>query len=214
MVGYLGCRGYRVWDPRRRGVYPVRDVEFEEGRPRRTLTDPSAVNAEESIDYVGVDSADQSEKQLLTDDEVPAEQGPSKSSSPSGPPPTSGQSHSQLDIPQPHPPDAPAARIQQLPPALRCSSCTRIPSARLLQSMDYEVDERRARDEEELWANIFILASTIKGGGDIGIPKTYAEAMNSPDDWYPPMLKEITSLQDRKCWSLVNRPENARIMNG
>ncbi|KAF5391108.1 hypothetical protein D9757_003179 [Collybiopsis confluens] len=35
-VGYLGRRGYRVWDPARRGVYPVRDVVFEEGSPRRT----------------------------------------------------------------------------------------------------------------------------------------------------------------------------------
>ncbi|KAF5393028.1 hypothetical protein D9757_001100 [Collybiopsis confluens] len=35
-VGYLGRRGYRVWDPARRAVYPVRDVVFEEGFPRRT----------------------------------------------------------------------------------------------------------------------------------------------------------------------------------
>ncbi|KAF5390548.1 hypothetical protein D9757_002776 [Collybiopsis confluens] len=36
MVGYMGRRGYRVWDPVRKGVYPVRDVICEEGIPRRT----------------------------------------------------------------------------------------------------------------------------------------------------------------------------------
>ncbi|KAJ3792887.1 hypothetical protein GGU11DRAFT_749464 [Lentinula aff. detonsa] len=96
-------------------------------------------------------------------------------------------SHSQSQI-------VPATHLQPSP-VLQRSSHTRTPSACLLQSMEYETNERRAQDEAELWAN-FILASTIEGGGDIEIPKTYAEAMNSPDDWYPPMLKEITSLQD------------------
>ncbi|KAF5374419.1 hypothetical protein D9757_011833 [Collybiopsis confluens] len=42
LVGYLGRRGYRIWDPARRAVYPVRDVEFEEGIVRRTLTPEAA----------------------------------------------------------------------------------------------------------------------------------------------------------------------------
>ncbi|KAF5334482.1 hypothetical protein D9757_015459 [Collybiopsis confluens] len=42
LVGYIGRRGYRIWDPVRKGVYPVRDVEFEEGTVKRTL---SAENA-------------------------------------------------------------------------------------------------------------------------------------------------------------------------
>jgi hypothetical protein len=37
MVGYVDRRGYRVWDPKHRGIYPVRDVVFEEGTPRHTL---------------------------------------------------------------------------------------------------------------------------------------------------------------------------------
>ncbi|KAJ3718871.1 hypothetical protein C8R42DRAFT_544455, partial [Lentinula raphanica] len=30
IVGYVGRRDYRVWDITRRGVYPIRDVAFEE----------------------------------------------------------------------------------------------------------------------------------------------------------------------------------------
>ncbi|KAF5346276.1 hypothetical protein D9757_014842 [Collybiopsis confluens] len=36
LVGYMGRRGYRIWDPVRKGVYPVRDVICEEGIPRQT----------------------------------------------------------------------------------------------------------------------------------------------------------------------------------
>ena len=37
MVGYLGARGYRVFDPNRGGVYLIRDVVFEEGTPCRRM---------------------------------------------------------------------------------------------------------------------------------------------------------------------------------
>ncbi|KAF5336753.1 hypothetical protein D9757_015372 [Collybiopsis confluens] len=47
LVGYIGRRGYRIWDPVRKGVYLVRDVEFEEGTVKRTL---SAENAGFDVD--------------------------------------------------------------------------------------------------------------------------------------------------------------------
>jgi hypothetical protein len=31
LVGYMGHRGYRVWDPARKRVFEVRDVQFDEG---------------------------------------------------------------------------------------------------------------------------------------------------------------------------------------
>src|SRR6201996_2194586 len=39
MVGYLGCRGYRVYDPARGRIFLVRNVIFEEGEPHRTRTE-------------------------------------------------------------------------------------------------------------------------------------------------------------------------------
>src|ERR1700761_8014309 len=39
MVGYMGRRGYRVYDPARGRVFQVRNVIFEEGEPHRTRTE-------------------------------------------------------------------------------------------------------------------------------------------------------------------------------
>ncbi|KIK65829.1 hypothetical protein GYMLUDRAFT_239525 [Collybiopsis luxurians FD-317 M1] len=56
-------------------------------------------------------------------------------------------------------------------PAVCCSACLWMPSVDLLHSQD-----------------------TIKGGGEIQIPKSYADAMKNPEDWIPPMKAEIESL--------------------
>jgi hypothetical protein len=40
MVGYMGRRGYRIYDVSRARVFQVRNVIFEEGTPHRTRTGP------------------------------------------------------------------------------------------------------------------------------------------------------------------------------
>ncbi|KAJ3830840.1 hypothetical protein F5878DRAFT_668275 [Lentinula raphanica] len=209
MVGYVGRRGYRVWDPRRKGVYPVRDVEFEEGVPRRTLQDPSVTLPEDGNVNLGTDQTDRSED-LSSSEENPTQTTTSEPTSSF--PPSSSLPSDPSDSPMQH---EPAPAIPDIPPPpLRHSTRLRTPSARLLQSLEHEKDADRARAEAEEWANIVVLASTIKGGGVIGIPKSYSDAMKSPEDWLPPMTKEIDSLQSRGCWTLVDHPEKARVMNG
>ncbi|KAJ3765667.1 hypothetical protein FB446DRAFT_830189 [Lentinula raphanica] len=198
--------GYRVWDPRCRGVYPVRDVEFEEGIPRRTLQDPTTVT-ENGIDFnTGTDSADCSEDpSSSTEDPVDYTQMTSSEPSASFPPSNTSTSNS---LPPSSPPDSLSSptplstsvtgrpSMSPDPPVLCRSSRNRVPSARLLQSMEYEQDANRARKDAEQWANIIVLASTIKGGGDVGIPKSYGDAMKNSEDWLPPMQKEHHILPD------------------
>jgi hypothetical protein len=36
MVGYMGCCGYRIYDPKRMQIFQVQNIIFEEGEPHRT----------------------------------------------------------------------------------------------------------------------------------------------------------------------------------
>ncbi|KIK52273.1 hypothetical protein GYMLUDRAFT_251319 [Collybiopsis luxurians FD-317 M1] len=67
-------------------------------------------------------------------------------------------------------------------------------SADLLHSLEYECEENQVQDEAKEWANIIALTSTIKGGGDIRIPKSYANAMKDSEDWLPAMQTKMDSL--------------------
>ncbi|KAJ3791439.1 hypothetical protein GGU11DRAFT_751804 [Lentinula aff. detonsa] len=201
IVGYVGRRGYRIWDPRRRGVYPVCDVVFEEGRPRRTM-DNITQHTESGLE-LDKNQDDIQNQHALAEPGADlqnqlAEHGSSPESS------TTPSSH------LPHP----STHSSPPPVPLRRSTRDRIPSARLLQSLEYERDEEIARKENERWANVIVLASTIKGGGEIHIPKSYAEAMRDSEGWLPPMKAEFESLINRGCWSLVDRPMNQKILNG
>lgn len=61
MVGYMGRRGYRVYDIQRRRIFQVRDVVFEEGAPHRTrinvdegpYPDPGLYQVGEDADNIG-----------------------------------------------------------------------------------------------------------------------------------------------------------------
>jgi hypothetical protein len=58
--------------------------------------------------------------------------------------------------------------------------------------LEYTNDENWARDNAEEWANIVVLASTIKGGGDVSIPKSYNDAMRDPNVGSLPCRKKST----------------------
>lgn len=52
MVGYMGRRGYRIYDPKRQRVFNERNVIFEEGMPHRTRVhalDPPAPAAPPAV---------------------------------------------------------------------------------------------------------------------------------------------------------------------
>ncbi|KAG6838044.1 hypothetical protein C0991_002359, partial [Blastosporella zonata] len=44
------------------------------------------------------------------------------------------------------------------------------------------------------------------------IPRSYSEAMTRPDLWKTPMDEEIARMEERKVWTLVERPTGAQTM--
>jgi hypothetical protein len=53
MVGYMGRRGYRVFDTERHAVYEVINVTFEEGIPHRSQIQAADEDASETANYSG-----------------------------------------------------------------------------------------------------------------------------------------------------------------
>ncbi|KAF5389240.1 hypothetical protein D9757_003484 [Collybiopsis confluens] len=124
LVGYIGRRGYRIWDPVRKGVYPVRDVEFEEGTPRRTLSTESA-----GFD-VDVEPATPARLESIPT-EIPGDRA-------ANPPPS---------IPSPTS-DAPNCTTPAAIAPLRRSERIRTASRRQLESEEYLESEARGSAEE------------------------------------------------------------------
>ncbi|KAF5370491.1 hypothetical protein D9757_013116 [Collybiopsis confluens] len=192
-VGYVGRRGYRVWDPVRKGIYPVRDVIFEEGMPRRT----TGVIAQSNGPIFDLDVEPDQPIQIETEATTSV-------------PDTTDTTP--LVGADPEPPAA-VDPLADIAPTLRRSARIRTPSSQQLLHLESQEEENRARDRAEDWANIVVLASTIKGG-EVYIPKSFPEAMANADDWLPPMKKEFDSLVQRGCWTLIDRPKDARVMQG
>ncbi|KAF5368809.1 hypothetical protein D9757_012288 [Collybiopsis confluens] len=97
---------------------------------------------------------------------------------------------------------------------LRHSARHSIPSQALQRSHEYEVDGRRARESREEWANIVVLASTVKGADQVHIPRSFEKAMEEKEPWLPAMKKEVEFLTDRDCWELVDCPVGVRVLKG
>ncbi|KAF5358872.1 hypothetical protein D9757_012294 [Collybiopsis confluens] len=150
MVGYMGRRGYRVWDPVRKGVYPVRDVICEEGIPRQT-SGVVPVSDGPIFDDVDVEAEQPGRTEVETNI------------------PTTEPSAEIKDNPAMIPNDQiPPGPLEPLPPVdippMRRSGRIRTASARQLLHLESQDDEIRAREGGEEWANAVVLASTIKGG--------------------------------------------------
>ncbi|KIK61235.1 hypothetical protein GYMLUDRAFT_243877 [Collybiopsis luxurians FD-317 M1] len=111
-----------------------------------------------------------------------------------------------IDVPQPK--DAPPV------PPLSASALTMPNPAPATFSLEYQQDENCTWDKAADWATAVVMVSTIKGGGEVAIPKSYNKAMQNLSDWIPLMQKEIDSLQAHNCWTLVDWPSNVKILNG
>ncbi|KAF5371059.1 hypothetical protein D9757_010318 [Collybiopsis confluens] len=169
MVGYMGRRGYRVWDPVRKGVYPVRDMICEEGIPRRT-SGVVPVSDGPIFDDVDVEAEQPGRTEVETNI------------------PTTEPSAEIKDNPAKIPNDRiPPGPIEPLPPVdippMRRSGRICTASARQLLHLESQDDEIRAREGGEEWANAVVLASTIKGG-EVLIPKSFLQAMLNADDCF------------------------------
>ncbi|KIK54000.1 hypothetical protein GYMLUDRAFT_249898 [Collybiopsis luxurians FD-317 M1] len=191
LVGYLDRCGYRVWDPKRRAIFAVRDVVFDEGVPNHTVTEGGTFDVPSMAEDVD-------------------EPGPSAPTSHIIPPAGSGEVE---DVnPGMHPADADHEDEEGV--ILRQSARRSIPSQALQRSQDYQHDEDLAQLEGDDWANVVVLASAIKGASDIKILTRFKEAMENSKLWFPAMKEEIWQLTERGCWSLVPHPEGVCVLNG
>jgi hypothetical protein len=212
MVGYMGRRGYRIFDPERIRIFEVRNVIFEEGLPHRTR-----INDEEET--LPQDPA-------LFDE--PVRDAPIVP--PIVPPVLAAPPAPTAAIPAPAPPPPP-------PPPRRSNRAPK-PSEGQLRSMVSNQEEEQARLAGEDWArdsvrpsvnavdvnwdefdaallqNPWAFASAIKGGRDESIPRSYREAMREPEKWGPAMRKEIDQLEARGVWKLVDLPKGKQAIDG
>ncbi|CAK5269034.1 unnamed protein product [Mycena citricolor] len=136
MVGYMGRRGYRVYDPRRMRVFEVRNVIFEEGDPHRTM------GAESLQDGSGV--LDTEKEQAATDGgvEMAESRADHRGSS------AEGEGETRADDGA-----AEEGTIQQdVPPIPRRSARATKPSRRMLESTIAKRREEEARIADEDWA--------------------------------------------------------------
>ncbi|KAF7333549.1 Retrotransposon Ty1-copia subclass [Mycena sanguinolenta] len=199
MVGYMGRRGYRVFDPARSRVYQVRDVIFEEGMPHRTrIVDPE----EEPLPH---------DPSLFDETDQP------------GPPPSQPASPGTSVVPS-TPPTAPNPAppseerpVMEIPPLPRRTERIPKPTRAILEAKateDMIAEARRAkedwaRDNEHPTANAvdvpwdgfdkqlldspWAFASAVKAK----VPRSYREAMREPEKWLPAMQAEFNQLEQR-----------------
>ncbi|CAK5276897.1 unnamed protein product [Mycena citricolor] len=225
MVGYMGRRGYRVFDPKRGKVYEVRNVIFEEGVPHRTegskpTSDHSSVLVNE--DEAQSDAQDWENLREITHEstESPGQTPRNEEASADG---ITTNESPQIETTNPRP----------VPPLPRRTSRIPKPSRKMLESKISDHMEEEARNAREDWArdnqrpsvnfvdlnadffeqetltNPLALASATKGN----LPKNGAEAMNDPK-WLTPMCTEMKQFSDRKVWELVPLPPGEVAFDG
>lgn len=189
-------------------------MEFEEGIPKRMI-EIDEIRLSDGAD-LDVDSDLQDRSDIPNPDpnldvptSIPSNRDVSSSPVPSTPTaPLRRSTHIQNLLNLNDPPMA--STPEETPTPMLCRSARLNPTSGLINSVEEEDDE----EELEQWVNVVVLASMVKGGGDIKIPKSYVEAMSDPEWWLPPMQKEIELLESRKCWSLVERPPGAQVLKG
>jgi hypothetical protein len=209
MVGYMGRRGYRIYDPSRVRIFQVRNVIFEEGNPHRTR----AVEPEEDLlpqDASIFDGPDLPPHGA--DNDAPAGTENGVPPPPPGPPPG------------PPPPPTLPRRSARAPKPTRAileaeQTLLREEEARLARK-DWARDNRRPTGnavdvdwegfDNNLLQSPWAFASAIKGS----IPRNYYEAMREPEKWVPPMQAEFDQLKTRGVWKRVDLPAGERAIDG
>jgi hypothetical protein len=223
MVGYMGRRGYRIFDPERLRVFEVRNVIFEEALPHRTR-----MHVAEDEDPLPMDPS------LFDDDRAPAtpdQNAPDAPPAQINPPPA-------LTAPPPAPvPAAVNPPALEVPPLPRRSHRVPKPTRAILEMEMSDRREEQARVAGEEWAqderpavnavdidwngfdghlldSPWAFASVVKGGVLHPVPRSYREAMREPDKWLPAMQAEVDQLQKRGVWELVDLPAGERAIDG
>ena len=219
-LGYAsGAGNYRVQDVESRRVYVSRDVVFEEGQPRRTLTSVG----ENMIPLFDV----------LDNDNPPANV-PSEGINDPDP-----DNHSITQVPEPTsgiPAEPRQSTRQSNIPAItepRRSDRAPKPSQAGLGSAEYQQREETGKKEGQDWAtnqrpkasttifesdlqedrNSFIACFTDTKGLHY-IPRSYKHAMSTdPDRWMVAMEAEMATLKAKHTWDLVLPPPGANVMD-
>jgi hypothetical protein len=127
MVGYLGRRGYRVYDPKRYCVFPVRNIIFEEGEPHRTRPDAD-------------EDAQLPQDLRIFEDDIPSDDE------------ALPEPDERVDAPVPTLP-APAPIIQLIPDPPRRSNRVPKPTRAILEMELFHRGEEQARLAGEDWAH-------------------------------------------------------------
>jgi Reverse transcriptase (RNA-dependent DNA polymerase) len=96
-----------------------------------------------------------------------------------------------------------------------------VPSTRLQDSHEFLNQEKQAQDEGRAWASKVdreldqasceCLVTAVHE--DMGIPRTYKEAMKKPEAWRPSIDREMAKMQEHGVWTLVEAPADANIVD-
>ena len=212
-LGYTsGAGNYKVQDIASQRVYVSRDVIFEEGQPRRTLTS----GGEKMISLFDV-----------LDHNNPLATTPAVPDPAINPDPIITDDHNSKsgisEIRQP--------ATRQLDTVPRRSNRAPKPSQAGLNSSKYQQREEAGHKEGQDWAtddpkvssttisyppedraNFIACFSDTKGIHYI--PRSYKHAMSTdPDRWMAAMETEMATLKDKHTWDLVLPPPGANIMD-
>ncbi|CAK5283655.1 unnamed protein product [Mycena citricolor] len=179
MVGYMGRRGYRIYDPKRMKVYEVRNVIFEEGEPHRT----EGVEPSDEPGNVLQTEEDEVNKEVDEPGDEPVEN-PQETVTPTGEERLEGRERSEVN------------EHSGPPPLPRRSKRVPKPSRRGLESLVAQQAEEEARRAQEDWARDSIRPAAnwvdrdkrkattkwgrgIEGAGNLG---TTDESRDGPDE--------------------------------
>jgi Reverse transcriptase (RNA-dependent DNA polymerase)/GAG-pre-integrase domain/gag-polypeptide of LTR copia-type len=227
-LGYAtGAGNYKVQAVETRRVYVSRDVIFEEGQPRRTLTSVG----EEMVDsQILFDTLDTPPANIRTSDhddpEIAISNDPDLA--------VDNDPVTQPNIARPIPvePQQPPRHQDNITAAERRSTRAPKPSQGVLHSMEYRKREETGKEEGLDWAtntdrpkatstvshppedreNFIACFSDTKGIHYI--PHSYKEAMTTdPARWMTAMETEMATLKAKRTWDLVLPPPDANIMD-
>ncbi|CAK5280773.1 unnamed protein product [Mycena citricolor] len=214
MVGYMGRRGYRIYDPKRLKVFEVRNVIFEEGDAHRTRGATGWTNGEDIL----------SSKETPQVHEQVRDATLETTSKPSIRGQTSGEAAERAE-----PEIATRPTQMEVPELPRRSGRIPKPSRAVLESQMSGRIKEEARIAGEDWArdavrpsanwvnigdvyeeeDVYALAGVTKGT----LPRSGNEAMKDPL-WREPMAAEMRQMDEKRVWSLVDLPEGERAIDG
>lgn len=200
VIGYFGHEGYKLLDRSTGSVYKSRDVIFEEGRTNIAQQPSRNIYTEDNNPFrpADIDGPGNNTNGNTNEEDEEAEVAEELLTDVSPKPVAMSDLH-RVDRDGNQPSDTTLVPdALDLPIALQRERREPRPTTRLRESLEYL---------KRTSAHVAIVDT------DDWIPRTYREAMQWPDLWLPPMLKELKMLKERSVYEIIPRPADHNVVD-